>query len=1142
MKGLRFLLPVLLGSLLSGPAGLAFVIQSSVSSADSRTRHVRWPQLPVDFVMDGGPLAGGDGYYTVADALDIWDGVPTAVRLGGELFVYEDQGVPVDFTADNLGLDYGLIGDGIQEIAFDETGDILAALGLDPETVLGVSLTVEDTGTQEIIDTLLVLNGTLPSSPQMDLLATTVHELGHVWGLGHTFIGAVNMANTEPGLVPIEPEFIPSMYPYTNPEDDRFGRSLEWDDMAGISTMYPETVDSFPDQIPFGHDTGTLAGLVTYRGEVPLTAVHVRAVNVDHPDTQIAGLSGFRGDGRGSFEIQGVPPGRYYLVTEAIDGRDGISAATIEDDGIGACTIDGFLDVITPLSYGVAAGGQTGGFDFRLDTLPLDDDDAVEIGLPAGFAFSLAGVPCERVFLYSNGYLGFHRYEDQDPEFTFPYGDLHQFLSRPFAAIAPLRCDLDPESNLAHRIEVSVGPGQVKFQFKDVLVGATKARATFDLTLMNGGGFRFDYGGTGGALPLVGYTAGVFASGGMEGITDLAALAGGSVPTAQNLVLYDLPAAGALDRSSLSFAKPATDPFPARSRLIYPWLSHNAFFTLGLAVVSNLNRPCQLRLTALDADGRPLPVRPGSANPATVTLEPFAQFVTQAGQLFSFADEAVDGWVLVECSEGDPYAIQGFFLAQSFWEGTMDSLDGAVASPDTARTVLFTRFAGEAGEFTDLTVVNPNPFVNEVTVHVYWEDGAENAETAVVNPNGAAYFQLTGEGSAFVVVDATEPVTGFAMNFNEAGSLAGQGARFLWESRDRMVSPHFIHLDGTYATRLDLVNPNDDASQVTIALYDAAGQPVGRPVQLNIGGWYNARVDITPVQFEFRSNGLVDGWVLVTAGRPVIGSMTFGDPDFALYQSTLPLLWQPLFWTLHSHLAQGLAGNVAYVTGLAALSLDPGNLVSVDLYDSAGNLLDGVDRNLGKNARSLGLLTEWLPDGPWPLTSGYLAGAASAGVYEYELFTTAAAEFFAAVPSQKYFPVQVEGDDFYNGWPEYAEPLEDFPVEVAGEMAADDAGYFLVDAGDGFVDEIEDLFSLRVSRQGWYVFSLYAANQYCDLDLFLFDDDWELIADSAYGAPGAEYIEVELAPGDYCVGVSLFDLGWFGEGQYFLVVEPDAVF
>lgn len=1127
----------LLVSLLTGAID-AYVHQSGVSSVDHRTRIVRWAHPPVDFVLDAGTLAGGDGLPLIADSLDTWDNVPTALRLGGELYIYTD--VP-DFNEDNLGTDYGIIGDEINEIVFDETGGVFEALGLDPETVAGVGITIEDTASQEIVDALLILNGTFPSSPDLDLEATATHELGHIWGLGHTFVGAINTVNGEPGADPIQPLYIPTMYPYTNPEDDRFGRSLEFDDTAGISALYPETTYSPPDHLPFVLETGTIKGHVHYRHMVPVTAAHVRAIMNSNPNIQVAGLSGYAGDGSGEFRVAGVPPGDYRLVVEGIDGRDDITAATIEDDGIGACTIDGFSEIPSGMSTYVSAGEVVTGFMFSINELPLADDDAVEFGLPDGFAFDFAGVPCRRIFLYSNGVIGFHRFEDPDPAWTPAGPDLHTFLSRPAARIAPLNLDLDPQGNADRRVSLSAAAGELDFIFDQVRVKATGGSATFTTRLYTSGEFRIEYGAMPETTVLVGYTAGVFATGGQEAATDFTAYAGGTVPSGRSLAMYQLVSADALSDTALTFARPAADPFPVRNRLIYPWLAHNEYFTLGLAVVSNSPDACRLRITAVGMDGRPLPVVPPSENPRYVTLEPYAQYVSLIGPMFAFDGGTADGWVLVETDNPDPYGIQGFFLAQSFFGGILDSMDGAVASSETGTTLLFSRYTGEVNEFTEVTVVNPNPADAGIALYIYYEDGTEETADALIDPNGAAVFTLTGSGSAYVLVDATEPVTGFAMNFNTAGSLAGQPARFLWESRGEQVSPFFVWSQTDYASRLDLVNPNDDAATATVALFDSAGQPVGNAVQVQMGGWFNTRLDITPDVFGFNKAASADGWVRVTADRPLLGTMTFGDPDFQFSQASLPLLGQPTHYTIHSHLAQGMAGGVNYLTGLAILSLDGANDVTVDVYSPTGSLDYGIETTLDAGERGLGLLSEWMPQGPWPRTSGYLAGTADRGMFAYEIFNTVNEEFFAAVPAQKFFPVQEEADDADNGWPDYAEPIDDYPLEVRGQLSPADSGYFLVDLGDGFIDEIEDLFVFTAPHDGWYLFALYPDHRYCDVDLYVFDSEWVIVGDSAYGVPGVEYVEIELQAGVYAVGVSLFDLGWFTSGGYHLVVEPDAI-
>jgi len=211
--------------------GFVFAYHILNSSSGGRFVFIKWKNTPIDFRVDGGTLEGKDGIVVVEDACDEWNRVPTARTLCGSLTV-----LPMDITAANFDT-LPLLNDGI--IIFDETGGILSSLGLSANT-LGIGITLSNTATGEITDALIILNGSIPSSKTTDLLSTTVHEFGHVWGLAHTAIGGINTANNTPGLDPIDPSAIPTMFPFNNPIDDTFGRTLEDDDIAGISLLYPQ--------------------------------------------------------------------------------------------------------------------------------------------------------------------------------------------------------------------------------------------------------------------------------------------------------------------------------------------------------------------------------------------------------------------------------------------------------------------------------------------------------------------------------------------------------------------------------------------------------------------------------------------------------------------------------------------------------------------------------------------------------------------------------------------------------------------------------------------------------------------------------------------------------------------------------------
>jgi hypothetical protein len=192
---------------------------------------LRWSNTPVNLRLD--PGGGEDGRKIVEEACDTWNNVPTAVRLCGDVST-----LPEDVTVENY---ESLIStdDGNIDVIFDETGEILSDLGYSPTSTLGASSLTSNEATGEIQNVILILNGRLQAQLTSDLLATTIHEMGHGWGLAHIAIGGINTVSNTPGLEPIDPEGIPSMYPFNIPTNDALGRTLEIDDRIGISVRYP---------------------------------------------------------------------------------------------------------------------------------------------------------------------------------------------------------------------------------------------------------------------------------------------------------------------------------------------------------------------------------------------------------------------------------------------------------------------------------------------------------------------------------------------------------------------------------------------------------------------------------------------------------------------------------------------------------------------------------------------------------------------------------------------------------------------------------------------------------------------------------------------------------------------------------------
>ncbi|MCL4812547.1 MAG: matrixin family metalloprotease [Vicinamibacteraceae bacterium] len=248
--------------------------------------------LPVRYFVRDLPVEGvsvADLDTAVSRAFDAWAGVASAT-----------------VRAERVGLTSAspLEEDGITVIGF--------ALQPDLERTLGATHYTIDITTGRIVEADIFLNSRFDWSVaaggepgRFDVESIALHEVGHLFGLGHSALGETERQGSGRRLLAAGSVMFPIAFPPGSLE----GRRLRPDDVAGISDLYPGP--------RFQDETGSVTGRVTRNGR-GMFGAHVVAFNLT--SGRLVGNFTLSDDGR--FAIAGLDPGPTVLRVEPLDDGD----------------------------------------------------------------------------------------------------------------------------------------------------------------------------------------------------------------------------------------------------------------------------------------------------------------------------------------------------------------------------------------------------------------------------------------------------------------------------------------------------------------------------------------------------------------------------------------------------------------------------------------------------------------------------------------------------------------------------------------------------------------------------------------------------------------------------------------------------
>ena len=217
----------------------------------------------------------------------------------------------------------------------------------------------------------------------------------------------------------------------------------------------------------------------------------------------------------------------------------------------------------------------------------------------------------------------------------------------------------------------------------------------------------------------------------------------------------------------------------------------------------------------------------------------------------------------------------------------------------------------------------------------------------------------------------------------------------------KLYAPHIVLMPDIYYTEVNLINPSPTAVDATLSPFYANGTPMADPFQVQVPA--QQLVTLRDTELGLPQGLQTEGWLLVDSGtQPLVGCLTFGNPQDNHIMSTLPLLSAPATEMFFAQCANSNVGGVDFFTGIAVINPNEAATdVTFYIHGSDGTLHGTAVRSLAAREKYVRLIHFIEGIGTLPtMSSGYIRITATQPVFSFVLFGDTPLNFLSGVPAQ----------------------------------------------------------------------------------------------------------------------------------------------